>query len=257
MLEGTLIREQLDSGIEMAKGYRHWEIVDLKRLSQKELEGVLTESVVLYKRSLLIVRKLRNAIASDRHEDSRQVILGAGILLLRLVLDILPSVGDLMVFRLNTGQPLESIRGGTEILDCIEACAEQLEEHWQTPGGTIRLEDCLPERLRIEFKRIEANRMRRMRSDFKALASRWVEETGIYSLSHQINAHPAYRAIIDLGPGIVPLVIEELRGPSPRQWMHVLRELTGADPVPAGTAGNLSLLTAAWLSWWESRKAAS
>lgn len=87
---------------------------------------------------------------------------------------------------------------------------------------------------------------------FKELAARWREETMFSSSATDIVEHPAYRAIIALGPPVVPLIIAELER-EPEHWSYALSKITGEDPVPPNEQGRLDAMRDAWLRWARSR----
>jgi hypothetical protein len=60
--------------------------------------------------------------------------------------------------------------------------------------------------------------------------------------------HPAYQAIIALGPDVVPLLLRGLER-EPDQWFAALRALTGANPGATIESGRIDLLAAAWVQW--------
>jgi hypothetical protein len=57
-----------------------------------------------------------------------------------------------------------------------------------------------------------------------------------------------YQRIIGMGAPVVPLILEELRR-EPDQWFWALEAITGENPVPAGSAGKVREMAAAWLEW--------
>jgi hypothetical protein len=81
---------------------------------------------------------------------------------------------------------------------------------------------------------------------FHRLAAEWREATRFDSGSSA--DHPAYRAIVALGPDAVPVILNELVV-SPDWWFAALRELTGADPVPPADRGRLRAMAEHWLAW--------
>jgi hypothetical protein len=87
-----------------------------------------------------------------------------------------------------------------------------------------------------------------VRSRFDALARTWREETAISSSLTAMFAHPAYRQIVELGPQIVPLLLQELER-DPNYWFAALQELTGVDPVQPRDRGRLRAMADAWLRW--------
>ena len=87
---------------------------------------------------------------------------------------------------------------------------------------------------------------------FTALAAVWKEETMPLSSSSQMTAHPAYQAIIALGPDAIPLLSRELER-RPDHWFAALRALTGANPVSSEQQGRVGEMVAAWLHWAKSQ----
>ena len=83
---------------------------------------------------------------------------------------------------------------------------------------------------------------------FTDLAAQWKRERGPHSSSARLAEHPAYQQIIDLGPEVVPLLLRELDH-QPDHWFRALQALTGVNPVPAESRGNLKAMAAAWLAW--------
>lgn len=83
---------------------------------------------------------------------------------------------------------------------------------------------------------------------FRELASQWKRERGPHSSSARLAEHAAYQAIIAMGPGVVPLLLRELEH-QPDHWFRALAALTGADPVPPDSRGNLREMADAWLGW--------
>lgn len=87
---------------------------------------------------------------------------------------------------------------------------------------------------------------------FHRLAAQWRAETELLSSSSAMTAHPAYRAIISLGPGVVPLLLADLQR-EPAHWFEALRELTGEDPVPREHWGNVPAMRDDWVAWGRAR----
>ena len=83
---------------------------------------------------------------------------------------------------------------------------------------------------------------------FHELVSEWRADVAPLSSSAARARHPAYRAIIALGPRVVQLLLRELQQ-RPNHWFAALRSLTGADPVPASDRGRIGAMTEAWVAW--------
>ena len=87
-----------------------------------------------------------------------------------------------------------------------------------------------------------------LRERFLNLVAEWKRGRGPHSSSARLAEHPAYKAIIDLGPAVVPLLLEELVR-EPDHWFRALHALTGANPVPEEARGRIHEMAAAWLRW--------
>jgi hypothetical protein len=83
---------------------------------------------------------------------------------------------------------------------------------------------------------------------FAGLVRDWKAGRGVTSSSRLMAQHPAYQAIVGLGPAVVPLLLRELER-DPDHWFIALRSLTGADPVAPEHRGNLPLMVADWVGW--------
>jgi len=87
---------------------------------------------------------------------------------------------------------------------------------------------------------------------FSTLAAEWKRDTVLLSSTSAITAHPAYQAIIALGPAVVPLLLQDLER-EPTHWFEALQAITGEDPVPEQQRGRILAMTEAWLAWGRSR----
>ena len=83
---------------------------------------------------------------------------------------------------------------------------------------------------------------------FNRLARIWKSETQFLSSTVKMAKHPAYQEIISMGDEVVPFILRELES-KPDHWFNALRAITGAQPVLPADAGNVPLMTKAWLSW--------
>lgn len=83
---------------------------------------------------------------------------------------------------------------------------------------------------------------------FDALVEQWLSETRTISSFSKIISNSAYRAIVALGPEVVPLILRDMEQ-EPKHWSPALRELTGANPVPKEHAGRVSLIASDWIAW--------
>lgn len=85
-------------------------------------------------------------------------------------------------------------------------------------------------------------------SRFENLKERWQNETRHLSSVTQIVLNPAYQQIIGMGPSVLPLILAELVN-SPHHWFWALMAITGENPVPEESVGNLRAMREAWLEW--------
>ena len=83
---------------------------------------------------------------------------------------------------------------------------------------------------------------------FRELVATWKRERGPHSSSARLAEHPANQQIVAMGPGVVPLLLQELER-EPDHWFRALKALTGADPVPPASAGNIRAMAEAWVRW--------
>lgn len=84
---------------------------------------------------------------------------------------------------------------------------------------------------------------------FCTLADWWHEATGGMSSPTQIASHVAYQRVIAMGPGVVPLILEDLQARG-GDWYVALRCLV-VDPPHIGPeiAGDCRMIIATWLEW--------
>lgn len=87
---------------------------------------------------------------------------------------------------------------------------------------------------------------------FRGLADWWREETGLFSFEYQMERHPAYKQIVEIGEKAIPLVLTELQE-RPYRWFGVLQALTGANPVSSDAAGDFDQMSKAWEEWGKTK----
>lgn len=83
---------------------------------------------------------------------------------------------------------------------------------------------------------------------FHTLAERWKKETAHQSNVAKRALHPAYQEVLGMGERVVPLLLAELRR-EPNDWFWALHAITGANPVPAASRGNVHAMAEAWIHW--------
>ena len=84
---------------------------------------------------------------------------------------------------------------------------------------------------------------------FHQLADSWSRQTAHHSSSSARFAHPDYRAIIELGWPVVPLLLLADLAVKQRHWFVALKSITETDPVPAGDIGHIGRMIEAWQRW--------
>jgi hypothetical protein len=87
---------------------------------------------------------------------------------------------------------------------------------------------------------------------FRTLAAEWRAATRFASAPSAAAEHPAYRAVVGLGPEAVPLILAAL-AEAPDPWFAALRELTGDDPVPPADRGRPATAAGRWVAWGRAR----
>lgn len=83
---------------------------------------------------------------------------------------------------------------------------------------------------------------------FSNLARRWEEDTRNTSSLHEMEEHPAYRAIVSFGPRVLPFILDRIRSNS-AYWFPALTAITGVDPVDPDDRGDFLAMRRAWLDW--------
>lgn len=91
-----------------------------------------------------------------------------------------------------------------------------------------------------------------LRERFDQLKREWAADVAGYSTIHHKVAHPAFLAILALGPDVLPLVLREFTE-NGGHWLPALRALTGESPVPQEEWGNMTAARARWRTWGEAR----
>ena len=85
-----------------------------------------------------------------------------------------------------------------------------------------------------------------VRAEFESLASSW--ENAAFLTMADMFADEDYQRIIEMGPQVVPLILQRLQD-KPHWWFPALIRLTGVDPTAGQTRGKLAETTKIWLEW--------
>lgn len=91
---------------------------------------------------------------------------------------------------------------------------------------------------------VEAN----IHERFEQLKNDWKVQSQYLSNTAQMAMLWPYQHIIGMGSLAVPLILAELRRETDH-WFWALEAITGENPVPAETAGNVDAAVEAWLRW--------
>jgi hypothetical protein len=83
---------------------------------------------------------------------------------------------------------------------------------------------------------------------FNRLANDWQSAVAHLSSSTRRDNHPAYQEIIAIGLQVVPFLLRDLEL-NQRHWFTALSVITGVNPIARQDAGNIPLMTQAWLNW--------
>lgn len=87
-----------------------------------------------------------------------------------------------------------------------------------------------------------------VRDRFEQLKRDWQEQSRYLSNTAQMAMLWPYQRIIGMGTSVVPLILAELEREADH-WFWALEAITGENPVPAETAGQVRAAAAAWLQW--------
>ncbi len=77
-------------------------------------------------------------------------------------------------------------------------------------------------------------------------ANEWEDASKFLSNTVQMALLRPYQRNIDMGPAVVPLILEELRR-EPDQWFWALEAITDENPITPESAGDVERMAAAWI----------
>ncbi len=83
---------------------------------------------------------------------------------------------------------------------------------------------------------------------FQELADEWKQDCVFSSSVQEIAMHPAYQKIVGMGPSAVRMILRDLQR-EPHHWFWALHAITGENPVPEESQGNLDEMATAWIDW--------
>ena len=91
-----------------------------------------------------------------------------------------------------------------------------------------------------------------VRERFEQMKNDWKEQSRYLSNTAQMAMLWPYQRIIGMGTTAVPLILAELQREADH-WFWALEAITGENPVPAETAGDVHAAADAWLHWGRQR----
>jgi hypothetical protein len=119
----------------------------------------------------------------------------------------------------------------------------------------VREYSCTPKGEAVRLANVQAPALAAAINDnmatwFSRLATKWKSDTSGLSSITMKTEHPAFRAILQLGPKdeVVRLILRDLKR-EPAHWYPALKRLTGESPVPAQHRGKVAEMRRAWLDW--------
>jgi hypothetical protein len=133
-----------------------------------------------------------------------------------------------------------------ELIDLTKTCRKSWEEFLRTKRNGITEEM----RRELDAMKDVISRLvhEELVSDFNKLSGQWEQERPRGSDVLEMIMHPSYQRIIGMGHDVVPLLLKELDR-KPEHWFWALHAITGADPVPPESQGNLKQMAASWVTW--------
>lgn len=105
----------------------------------------------------------------------------------------------------------------------------------------------------IHLESAASSRRNRQLERFGRLVRQWREDTQWLSSTTEIAMHPAYQAVIGMGPDALPMILEDLRNNS-GYWYWALKAISNEDPVPPSDRGAIKKMKNAWIQWGKQRR---
>ncbi|SRR5258706_6669592 len=87
-----------------------------------------------------------------------------------------------------------------------------------------------------------------LRTTFRILKDKWMEDTINYSAPTDIFNHPAYFQILRFGQAFLRYILEDLPD-NPYHWFSALTIITGQSPIKPGSLGDVDQMVSDWLEW--------
>lgn len=146
----------------------------------------------------------------------------------------------------SRGQVLDSNRSEITVADV----GSEAEDRWQPRDGTSRLQTNVSDEPEVSSVPVPRAHLTQR---FRELAKAWRADCQFSSSVTEMAMHPAYQQIIGMGREAIRPVLEELES-QPDHWFWALYAITGEDPVPSESKGDLREMTELWLQWGRERQ---
>ena len=88
-----------------------------------------------------------------------------------------------------------------------------------------------------------------LEKQFKDLAEKWKDETGIYSTSQQKVYNKHYLTIISLGESVLPFILKDMKDGGTWHWHTALSVIADINILPQEDMSNPKKIKAAWIKW--------
>jgi len=83
---------------------------------------------------------------------------------------------------------------------------------------------------------------------FYANLHKWRSETYYLSSAKELQKHPSFQAIVEMGEPVIALILDDLKR-RPSLLALALSAITDENPVPDADRGNVRAMANAWISW--------
>lgn len=95
---------------------------------------------------------------------------------------------------------------------------------------------------------LQINSSADLEQKFLRLRDRWKRDTVHISSTTRQVMHPAYQAIIGMGPAVLPFLLRDVEQ-NAESWFWALAAIAEEDPAPEGVRGDRNAIAKAWLDW--------
>lgn len=105
------------------------------------------------------------------------------------------------------------------------------------------------------IKKLNPSYISAIEKQFNQLATKWKDETGIYSTTFHKVANDAYLDIIGMGKVVVPFILKDMQSLyGTAHWHSALKALVKENPVPEENLTKNRKIKEAWIEWGKRKK---